>query len=65
MASSAFLGIFWSLAPAPIPDPGALEFGRIALAEGLAPVPNGSNNAREWRAVPKRDRRRTGRLASN
>ena len=45
--------------------PGAVEFRRIALAEGLAPGPNGGNNAREWWVVPKRERRRTGRLTSN
>jgi hypothetical protein len=35
------------------------------LAEGLAPGPNGGNDAREWWVVPNRDRRRAGRLTGN
>ena len=45
--------------------PGAAEFRRIALAEGLVPASNGGNNARDWRVVPKRERKRAGRLTSN
>jgi hypothetical protein len=65
MAPSAYPRVSRQLAPVPIPDPGAVEFRRIALAEGFAAGPNDGNNAREWWVVPKRERRRTGRLTSN
>jgi hypothetical protein len=62
MAPSAYPRISRQLAPHQFPGPGAVEFRRFALAEGLAPGSNGGNNAREWWVVPTRERRRTGRL---
>ena len=48
------------------PDPSAVEFRRIALAEGLAPPGlNGGYNARECSVVPKSEWMCTGRLTSN
>lgn len=39
--------------------------GESHRAEGVAPGPNGGNNARDWRVIRKCERRRTGRLTSN
>jgi len=55
-------GRLGELAPPPIPGSARRRIQRIELAGRLAPGPNGGNNAREWRVVPKWERRRTGQL---
>ena len=65
----------WHLPPIPgfpshwrrhqFPGPGAVECRQMALAEGLAAGANGGYSAREWRVVPKRERRRDWWLTSD
>ena len=65
MRRGGFLNSSKKSASDTLSGPDADEFGRIALAEGLAPELNGGNNAREWWVVPKSEWMRTGRLTSN
>lgn len=48
------------MAPAPFAGPAALEFKQIIRVKGVAPAPNGGNNAREWWMVPNSSGGRPG-----